>query len=120
MDKKKLHKSNQVDDLKGFEDFIDSAETGAQVDPNPGKNVGGESYTFLMNDNSRLKKISNLVAGKLPVIQDHEQGEKIIESQRKRNAQLKIELFQMLSEVDSPLEKSMSAIFNPVFKDLKK
>lgn len=120
VDKKKIHNSNQVDDLKGFEDFIDSADSTSQVEANPGKNVGGESYTFLINDNSRLKKISSLVAGKLPVLQSHEQAEKIIESQRRKNAQLKAELFQMLSEQDSPLEKSMAAIFNPIFKDLKK
>lgn len=119
MDRKKIHKGNQGDDLKGFEDFIQQSDPSPQVDANPGKNVGGENYTFLENDNIRLRKVSSLMAGRLPTLKEKMQGEKIIEGQRKRNAQLKSELFQLLSASDSPMEKSMASIFNPVFKDLK-
>lgn len=118
MDKKKLHKSNHPDDLKGFEEFIEQAEE-STAEATPGKNVGGENYTFLVNDNSRLKKITDLVVTKLPALKQKSQGEKIIEGQRRYNAQLKAELFALLSQPDSPMEKSMAAIFNPVFKDLK-
>ena len=121
MDKKKIHRANHPDDLKGFEEFIDHTEPApAGVDSNPNRNVGGESYTFLENDFNRLKRLSNLMAGKLPLINDKTQGERLIEQQRKRNAQLKAELFQVLSAPNSPLEKSLAAIFNPIFKDLKK
>lgn len=122
MDKKKLHKANVPDDLKGFEEFLEHAEPSAPtatVDSNPGKNVGGENYTFLEHDNIRLRKVAELMAAKLPTMKTKSQGERLIEEQRKRNAQLKLELFQLLSAPDSPLEKSLAAIFNPVFKDAK-
>ena len=120
MDKKKIHKPNQPDDLKGFEEFLERADpTPGQGENNPNKNVGGENYTFLEHDNIRLRKTADLLAGKLPTMKEKSQGEKIIETQRKRNAQLKAELFQLLCTPDSPLEKSLSAIFNPIFKDAK-
>lgn len=121
MDKKKLPRNGAQDDLKGFEDFLDQVEeTRGTVETGPVKNVGGENYTFLENDHVRLKKIARLVADKLPVMREHSQGEKLIEHQRKRNNQLKAELFRQLGAPGSTLEKSMAGIFNSFFLGVKK
>ena len=119
MDKKKLHRSNQPDDLKGFEEFLDQVVESRPVETGTAKNVGGESYTFLENDNIRLKKVARLVADKLPLMKQHSQGEKLIENQRRRNALLKAELFKQLGATGSPLEKSMAQVFNAFFLGMK-
>ena len=114
MDKKKILRSQRPDDLKGFEEFLEHVADESAIDKAP-KNVGGESLTFLLNDNTRLKKAAALVADKLPVANSHEQGPKIIEHQRNLNAQLKNELFRLLSPEGSPLHKSLIDLWNGFF-----
>ncbi len=114
MDKKKLLRSLGSDDLKGFEEFIQHVEDGPEKEKNP-KNLGGENLTFVLNDNLRLKKVSLLMAKKLPVSASHDQGPKIIEHQRNLNTQYKNELFKILSQKDSPLHKSIHEIWSKFF-----
>jgi len=114
MDKKKLLNPKNIDDLKGFEEFIDSVGDGPAIDKNP-KSVGGEALSFIINDNVRLKKLSQLVADQLPLAKNHSQGERIIEHQRNLNRQLKNQLFSVLKEADSPLQKSLEQVWDNFF-----
>lgn len=114
MDKKKILRQSSSDDLKGFEEFLEHTPDESFVDKS-GKNLGGESFTFLLNDNLRLKKVAGLVADKVPVLKAHEQAPKIIEHQQNLNVQLKNELFKHLGPAHSPLQKSLSDIWNGYF-----
>lgn len=116
MDKKKLLNSKNADDLKGFEDFIESVSDGPVQEKNP-KSVGGEALSFILNDNIRLKKISRLVSDQLPLAKNHSQGERIIEHQRNLNQQLKNKLHAILNEPDSTLQKSLSQMWNNFFNN---
>lgn len=118
MDKKKILRQASPDDLKGFEEFLEHAPDSPAIDKNP-KNLGGESLTFLLNDNERLKRVALLVADKLPVLKAHEQGPKIIEHQRNLNQQLKNELFKLLSPPESPLQQSLAQLWDSFFRDGK-
>ncbi len=114
MDKKKLLNPKNTDDLKGFEEFIDGVSDGPAQDKNP-RIVGGEALSFILNDNIRLKKISQLVSDQLPLAKDHSQGERIIEHQRNLNRQLKNQLHAILNAPDSTLQKSLSSIWDNFF-----
>jgi hypothetical protein len=114
MDKKKILRSASADDLKGFEEFLDQSNDGITQDKS-GKNIGGESLTFLQNDNMRLKKVASLVTDKLTVAKNHEQGPRIIEHQRNLNTQLKNELFTILQKTDSPLQKTLASVWDSFF-----
>ncbi len=116
MDKKKILRHSSQDDLKGFEEFIEHSPEEIVLDKSA-KNLGGENLTFVTNDNIRLKKVAQLVADKLPVVKSFEQGPRIIEHQRNLNAQLKNELFKHLQKEDSPLQKSLSMIWDGFFKN---
>ncbi|MBY0517990.1 MAG: hypothetical protein K2P81_13865 [Bacteriovoracaceae bacterium] len=115
MDKKKISRIQNIDDLKGFEEFIEHSSDESAIDKST-KNVGGESLTFLQNDNSRLKKIAELVADKVPVLKNHGQGPKIIEHQRNLNSQLKNEIFKYLNADKSPLHKSLTHMWDSFFQ----
>ena len=114
MDKKKLLNPKNADDLKGFEDFID-AVTESNVQEKNSKSAGGEALSFILNDNTRLKKLSNLVSDQLPLAQNHSQGDRIIEHQRNLNRQLKHQLFGLLNPPDSTLHKSLSEVWDRFF-----
>ena len=114
MDKKKILRSAAPDDLKGFEEFLDQSSDGVFQDRS-GKNIGGESLTFLQNDNIRLKKVASLVANKLIIVKNHEQGPRIIEHQKNLNSKLKNELFTVLHKPDSPLQKTLGSVWDSFF-----
>jgi hypothetical protein len=118
VDKKKAGR-NLTDDLKGFEDFLEHVDSDNAVDK-VNKNIGGESLTFLQHDNVRLKKVASLVAARLPVTRDHDQGPVIIEQQRQQNNRLRNELFRMLDKPASPLQKSLRDLWDGFFVDQKK
>ncbi len=114
MDKKKLLNPRNSDDLKGFEDFIDGVTENSTQEKNP-KSAGGEALSFILNDNERLKKLSQLVSDQLPLARNHSQGERIIEHQRNLNRQLKHQLFAMLNPPDSTLQKSLTEVWDRFF-----
>ncbi len=117
MDKKKTSRVQNTDDLKGFEEFIEhnSDEPGVGIDKSS-KNVGGENFTFLINDSMRLKKIAELVADKVPILKKHNQGPKINQHQRNLNSQFKNELFKLLTQDKSPLHKSLTHMWDSFFQ----
>lgn len=114
MDKKKLLNPKNADDLKGFEDFLEGVTESSGPDKNP-KSAGGEALSFILNDNTRLKKLSGLVSDQLPLAQHHSQGDRIIEHQRNLNRQLKHQLFAQLNPADSTLQKSLSEVWDRFF-----
>lgn len=118
MDKKKSLRGQSIDDLKGFEEFLDHVENDSAIDK-VNKNIGGENLSFLHHDNTRLKKVAALVAQKLPVAKQHEQGPKLIEQQRHVNAQLKNDLFRLLDKKASPLQRSLADLWDGFFYDKK-
>ncbi len=111
MDKKKPLQ----DDLSGFEEFIQHAEIQHSGDITPGKNAGGESLTFLLNDAARLQKLAQLVASKAPMLRTYKQSEKLLEEQKEINSRLRGEIFKLQQGPSAPLMRSMSAVFDGFF-----
>jgi hypothetical protein len=121
MDKKKLLKNNESDDIRGFEEFIESHLSESQFLPravggNVKKNEAGfEHFTFLMNDSQRLNKLKNLVSTRLPFSAKFDQGPKLIKEQEEELEVLKVKLFELSQAQDSPYRKSLAEIFDSYF-----
>lgn len=111
MDKKKL-----PDDLKGFEEFIESQPQDSSFLPKiPKKEVSFEHFTFLTNDSERLLKIKDLMTQKLPFAYKFEQGEKLIEEQKQEMKVLQARLFELCDMKGSSYRKSLSEVFDAFF-----
>lgn len=111
MDKKKPPQ----DDLSGFEEFIQHSDAQHTGEITPGKNVGGENLTFLLNDASRLKKLAELVASKAPMLRTYGQSEKLLQEQKEINSRMRNEIFKLQQGPTAPLMRSMSAVFDSFF-----
>jgi hypothetical protein len=111
-DKKKAASS---DDLKGFEELIQPPNQQRPGEITPGKNAGGEHFTFLLQDGDRLQSIVALVSDKVPMLRKFSQGEKLLESQTRTNARLRAELFAALDAEGAPLQRSMAEVFDGFF-----
>lgn len=125
MDKKKLLKSNDPEDLKGFEEFIESQPNETSFLP---KGVGGstkksetgfEHFTFLTNDAERLTRLKQLLSEKLPFSAKFDQSDKLLREQREEIELFKKKLFEVCEETDSPYKKSVREIFNSFFEPPK-
>jgi hypothetical protein len=125
MDKKRLLKSSDSEDLKGFEEFIEGQSSDASFLP---KGVGGgskkneagfEHFTFLTNDSDRLMKLTNLLNQKLPFSAKFDQSAKLIKEQKDEIELLKKRLLEVCEEKDSPYKKSLREIFNSFFEPPK-
>jgi|GEM_PF-1087018 len=119
MDKKKHIKGMPLDDIKGFEEFIEgqSDETSFLPKPTGGtkREVSFEHFTFLTNDSERLARIKNLLTSKLPFSSKFEQGHKLLDEQKNEIILLKNKIFA-LSDVDqSPYRRSVNEIFDSFF-----
>lgn len=122
MDKKRLVKSMPVDDLKGFEEFIDGQSPDTDF-MNRGnaikKEVSFEHFTFLVNDATRLSKMKNLLMDKIPFATRFEQGDHLVQDQMKEVILLKRHLFEQLNKPVSPYRRSLAEIFNNFFEPPK-
>ena len=125
MDKKKLLKNNDPEDLKGFEEFIEGQPSDGSFLP---KGVGGgakkneagfEHFTFLTNDSDRLQKMADLLNAKLPFSAKFDQSAKLINEQKNEIELLKKRLLEVCEEKDSPYKKSLREIFNSFFEPQK-
>ena len=124
MDKKRLVKSLEPEDLKGFEEFIEGQPTDASFLP---KGVGGakkevagfEHFTFLTNDSTRLTKLKFLLSEKLPFSARFDQSGKLIQEQKEEIELLKRKMFEVCDKAGSPYRKSVSEIFNSFFEPPK-
>jgi hypothetical protein len=125
MDKKRLIKSSDSEDLKGFEEFIEGQSGDSSFLP---KGVGGgskkneagfEHFTFLTNDSDRLLKLTNLLNQKLPFSAKFDQSAKLIKEQKDEIELLKKRLLEICEEKDSPYKKSLREVFNSFFEPPK-
>jgi hypothetical protein len=117
MDNRKKSKTDHEDDLRGFEDFIESIPTD-QKSQNAGnkKNDNGfEHFTFLSNDGTRLEKLKVLFNEKLPFSSKFDQSKKLITDQLEEISILKERLYSTSDRSGSPYRKSISEIFNSYF-----
>ena len=125
MDKKKLIKTTDAEDLKGFEEFIEGQPGDTNFLP---RGVGGsakkneagfEHFTFLTNDAERLHKLGDLLNQKLPFSAKFDQSAKLIKEQIDEVELLKKRLYEVSLEKDSPYKKSLREIFNSFFEPPK-
>ena len=125
MDKKRLIKNLEPEDLKGFEEFIEGQPSDTNFLP---RGVGGtskkndtsfEHFTFLTNDSVRLAKLKLLLSEKLPFSSKFDQSDKLIREQAAELALMKTKLFEACDPKDSPYRKSLQEIFNSFFEPPK-
>lgn len=121
MDKKKLIKSKDSEDLRGFEEFLEGQPDDSHFLP---RGVGGsnkkneanfEHFTFLSNDSTRLSRLKDLLSKKLPFSAKFDQGHKLLETQKLDLEVMKNKLFDILEKPGSPMKRSMSEIFDSFF-----
>lgn len=121
MDKKRLIKVLPPEDLKGFEEFIESQPGETSFLPRPSAIVGNkketsfEHFTFLTTDAERLLRIRNLAREKLPFSAKYEQGKTLIQLQSEEIVLLKKKLFQICDNPGSPYMKSIEETFDSFF-----
>lgn len=115
MDKKKY-----PEDLRGFEEFIESQPNDSSFLPKlPKKEVSFEHFTFLTNDSDRLLKIKDLMTQKLPFAYKFEQGEKLVGEQQQEIKIMKARLLELCDLKGSPYRKSLSEVFDEFFQPPK-
>jgi hypothetical protein len=121
MDKKRLIKSMEPEDLKGFEEFIEGHPTDSTF---IARGVGGgskkneavfEHFTFLINDAERLAKLSSLLGQKLSFSAKFDQGAKLIQDQKTEVNLLQRKMFQLMDSADSGYRKSLGEILDSFF-----
>jgi len=123
MDKKRLVKNLEGDDIKGFEEFIDGQPSESSFLP---KGVGGkkevqgfEHFTFLDNDSERLTKLKQLLTEKLAFSAKFDQSTKLINEQKEELVLLKKKIFEYSEKKDSSYLKSLSEVFDSFFSPPK-
>jgi hypothetical protein len=125
MDKKKLIKSLESEDIKGFEEFIEGQPNDTSFLPkgvgnSAKKNESGfEHFTFLSNDAERLSRLKVLLVEKLPFSARFDQGDKLIKEQREELEVIKKRLFEVSDKRDSPFRKSLREVFDSFFEPSK-
>lgn len=123
MDKKKLLKNLEQEDIKGFEEFIEGQPQETSFLPKgvAGKKneAGFEHFTFLTNDSERLTRLKSLLSDKLPFSAKYDQSAKLIKDQKEEIAALRKNLFQHLDEKGSSYRKSLNEIFDSYFEPPK-
>ena len=118
MDNRKNNKNNIEEDLKGFEDFIESipSETKSQNNGLKKNDSNVENYTFLSNDGVRLEKLKVLFNDKLPFSSKFDQSKKLISDQLEEISILKERLYSTSDREGSSYRKSISEIFNSYYE----
>ena len=126
MDKKRLVKSIETENIKGFEEFIEGQPNDSSFLP---KGVGGgakkneagfEHFTFLTDDAERLTRLKRMLSEKLPFSAKFDQGDKLIRDQRDEIEVLKKRLFELCDKEGSGYRKTLSEIFDSYFEPVKK
>ncbi len=126
MDKKRLIKNSEPEDIKGFEEFIEGQHNDSSFLP---KGVGGgskkneagfEHFTFLTDDAERLTRLKRMLSEKLPFSAKFDQSDKLIKDQRDEIELLKKKLFEVCDKEGSGYRKSIGGIFDGYFESVKK
>lgn len=125
MDKKRLIKNLEAEDLKGFEEFIEGQPGDTNFLP---RGVGGSSkkneagfehFTFLTNDANRLAKLNEVLGERLPFSSKFEQGHKLIQEQKDEIELLRRKMFDLMDKHDSGYRKSLAEILDSYFSPPK-
>lgn len=125
MDKKRLVKTLDKEDMKGFEDFIEGQPSDTNFLPRPSagnppkKDTGFEHFTFLATDSVRLTKLKDLLSSKLPFSMRFEQGNALLKEQREEVQLLRAQLFDLCDQKGAPYRKSLSEVFDSFFEPPK-
>lgn len=124
MDKKRLIKNMEPEDLKGFEEFIEGQSSESTFLPkgvggSPKKETGFEHFTFLTNDSERLTKLKYLLTEKLPFTSRFDQSAKLIHEQKDELELMKKKLFELGDKATSPYRKSLKETFDSFFEPPK-
>ena len=125
MDKKKIIKSLEPEDIKGFEEFIEGQNSDSNFLPRgvggaqTKKETGFEHFTFLTNDSSRLTKLKYLLTEKLPFAGRFDQSSKLIHEQKEELDLMKRKLFEFNDKPASPYRKSLKEVFDSFFEPPK-
>ena len=126
MDKKRLIKSVENEEFKGFEDFIEGQPNDSSFLP---KGLGGgtkkneagfEHFTFLSDDAERLTRLKKMLSEKLPFSAKFDQRDKLIRDQRDEIEVLKRRLFEICDKEGSGYRKTIGEVFNSYFEPIKK
>jgi hypothetical protein len=121
MDKKKLLRSTEPEDLKGFEEFIEAQQDDHSFLP---RGVGGgarkseagfEHFTFLENDAHRLGKLKALLNEGLPFSSKFDQSQKLVTQQREEIEILKKKIFELQDRPESDYRRSLGELFDAYF-----
>lgn len=120
MDNNKKNKTNEDEDIRGFEEFIEGQNSDQNFLP---KGAGGAKkneagfghFTFLTNDAERLRKLNLLLSKKLPFSSRFDQSDKLIKEQREELDIIKSKLFEFCDKEDSRYRKSLNEIFDSFF-----
>lgn len=122
MDKKKPLDNNDLDDIRGFEEFLEGEAKDSSFLPKLNaantskKEVGFEHFTFLTNDSVRLQKLNELLMEKIPFASSYDQSQKIIKDQLLEIKTLKKHIFEFSNRPGSTYRRSLSEIFDKYFK----
>lgn len=122
MDKKKIIKIADKEDLQGFEEFIDAQSKDSSFLPRPNaakKENSFEYFEFLTVDAQRLIKVKNLFSQKLPFLGKFNQAEMLIKQQKSEIAFIKNNLFLVSDKKDSLYRKSLRDVFDNYFEPPK-
>ena len=121
MDKKRLIKSLETEDLKGFEEFIEGQPSETNFLPkgvsgsNKKNEAGFEHFTFLSNDAERLTRLKLLLTEKLPFSARFDQSDKLIKEQKEELEILKKKIFELSDVESSTYRKSLREVFDSFF-----
>jgi hypothetical protein len=119
MENKKNPNDISTDDLRGFEEFIEGEKDTSFLYRNIKKDKPVEHATFINYDSSRLEKIRDLCAEKIPLAKKYEQGQKLLEIQEYETQLLKNKLIEILNKPDSSYRKSLREIFDSFYQPPK-
>ena len=122
VDKKKLIKSSDPEDIKGFEEFIDSQSSDSMflLKAPQKKELSFEYFRFLMNDADRLRKVNGLLSEKLPFMRHHEQGLTLLSRQEEEVDKVKKSVVTLLKSPHSNFHLSLKEIFDSFFQKEEK
>jgi hypothetical protein len=119
MDNKKNPNDISVDDLKGFEEFIEGEKDTSFLSRNIKKDKPVEHITFINYDSSRLERIRDLCTEKIPLAKKYEQGQKLLEIQEYETQLMKKKLIEIINKPGSSYRKSLQEIFDSFFQPPK-
>lgn len=104
----------------GFEEFIQSHNLHIHKSGHLDKSDEGKIHSFLETNYQRLSKISQLFQQKLNMLEKFDQSETLIRDLDRENNRLRDRIVSEYLSSESLLNRSLNAIFNSHFKEIKK